>query len=113
MTDLDRVICHRQITELSQSVASLREKYKPYSGADVNLKLYNALGVAQDQLEYSAHLLQQREPDPRQVGIFETSREGDVVKGVIITELPSTSLANWCEGCQNPKLACTCPGRRR
>ena len=103
MTDLDA------LNKLSEDIATLREKYKPYSVADVNLKLYNALGVAQDQVEYAANILHRREPDPRQGSLLAGTPDGDV----IITPSKFTVLADWCEICQNPQVTCTCPKENR
>ena len=96
MTDLDA------LNKLSEDIATLREKYKPYSVADVvNLKLYNALGVAQDQVEYAANILHRREPDPRQGSLLAGTPDGDVI------------ITDWCETCENPTVSCTCPKENR
>jgi hypothetical protein len=66
---------------------------QPRSDRDINFRLNSALEVARDQVYYAARILRKRIPDPRQPSLFEEAQE----------------MVKWCDRCQNPKGACTCP----
>ena len=86
----------KQIETLEKIVEELHNlcvDTRPRSDHDINFRLNAALEVARDQVRYAASILKKRVPDPRRPSLLEEAK----------------SLAEWCDRCQNPKGACTCP----
>lgn len=84
-----------RLEEMAIALADIKLHYQPKDGADHDLRIFNALSVAEEEILFVGRLLQKRAED-----------------NVIITPTDPLDLheapTKWCDHCDNPALACTC-----
>lgn len=85
------------------TVTELTKILQPSSLSDPDIKLFEALGVARDQMEFVVGVLTRREPLSTQEPL-----PLPLALSPTAPTLPE-NMANWCDGCDNPNSSCTCP----
>ncbi len=110
-----------EVRKLANFAQEVKEQFQVSGIFDPNVKLFSALAVAQDQLEYAANILKKREDesfgkDQGRLAYQEYDPLTTDVGSVIITPAVELDLyepkQNWCDDCDNPANSCTC-GRMR
>lgn len=90
----------KRLETVSAELVEVRKQFQPKNGLmDANLRIFEAVSVAVEQVDYAIHILSMRGPeqDPNQASFPGTH-----------PAIVSIAIPEWCDSCDNPKTVCTC-----